>query len=165
MPGVRVEGERRGLLLSHLAECLLPPLPRPGARTPANRLFVDRFQREHGEDRVISSPVEAAYVAVHLWRLAVERAGSTDVATVRAALQAGIEYAAPSGPMRLDPKTQHLAKYCRIGRIRADRQFEILYESPRPIAPEPYPQVAFPGWHCDWTQGGITQGEPVRIGP
>ena len=109
--------------------------------------------------------MEAAYVAVHLWRLAVERAGSTEVATVRAALQAGIEYAAPSGPMRLDPKTQHLAKYCRIGRIRADRQFEILYESPRPIAPDPYPPVAFPGWHCDWTQGGITRGEPVRIGP
>jgi hypothetical protein len=45
------------------------------------------------------------------------------------------------------------------------RQFDIVYESPDWIAPDLYPQVAFPGWHCDWTQGGITRGPEVKIVP
>jgi len=27
----------------------------------------------------------------------------------------------------------------------------------------PYPQVAFPGWGCDWTKGGVTEGTAVEI--
>ena len=26
-----------------------------------------------------------------------------------------------------------------------------------------YPQVAFPGWACDWTKGGVTKGAEVKI--
>jgi len=69
----------------------------------------------------------------------------------------------PGGPVRLDPKTQHTTKFCRIGRIRRDRQFDLIWESPEPIAPDPYPELAFPGWKCDWTAGGITRGAEVSI--
>jgi urea transport system substrate-binding protein len=100
---------------------------------------------------------------VHLWKTAVEKAGSTDVDKVRAALQSGIEYDAPEGKVKVDPKTQHTYKRFRMGRVRADRQFDIIYESPSWIEPDPYPQVAFPGWHCDWTKEGITRGPDVNI--
>jgi hypothetical protein len=52
-----------------------------------------------------------------------------------------------------------------MGKIRGDKQFDIVYETPEAIEPDPYPQVAFPGWSCDWTTGkGVTKGKKVEIG-
>ena len=39
----------------------------------------------------------------------------------------------------------------------------MVWESPDPIAPDPYPEFAFPGWKCDWTADGITRGAEVSI--
>jgi urea transport system substrate-binding protein len=132
--------------------------------TPRNRRFVRAFQQEYGEDRVVSDPMESAYVAVHLWKEAVERAGSPDAASVRAALAEGIQFEAPGGTVRLDPRNHHLTKRCRVGRIRADRQFDIVYEAPRVLTPDPFPQESFPGWRCDWTRDGMIEGAPIEIG-
>ena len=107
--------------------------------------------------------MEAASTLVHAWKAAVERAGSLDTAAVRQALSAGIEVPGPGGPFRIDPKTQLAVKRFRLGRIRPDRQFDIVHESAATIEPDPYPQSAFPGWKCDWTKGGIEQGPEVRI--
>jgi len=131
--------------------------------TEANRGWVDRFRREFGYDRVTSDPMAAAYGLVHLWKQAVETAGSLATDAVRQALGSGIEIAGPGGPFRIDPQTQHAAKPFRLGRVRPDRQFDIVHESDGPIAPDPYPQVAFPGWKCDWTKGGLQQGAEVTI--
>jgi urea transport system substrate-binding protein len=125
---------------------------------------VARFQDEFGWDRVTSDPMEAAYFQIYLWKLAVEKAGDFAVDKLRDALRSGIEYDAPGGKVKVDPKTQHTYKRFRMGRIREDRQFDIIYEAPEWTAPEPYPQVAFPGWNCDWTQAGITKGPAVSIG-
>ena len=129
----------------------------------ANRGWVDRFRREFGYDRVTSDPMEAAYTLVYAWKAAVEKAGSLETKAVRQALGEGIEVAAPGGPLAIDPATQHAAKRFRLGRVRGDRQFEIIHESDGPIRPDPYPPVAFPGWSCDWTAGGITRGAEVVI--
>ena len=108
-------------------------------------------------------PIEAAYTQVYLWKLAAEKAGSFDVDKVRKALGSVTDFEAPSGKVKMDPKTQHMFKRFRLGRIREDRQFEIVHESADWIAPDPYPQMSFPGWKCDWTHNGITEGEPVQI--
>ncbi len=129
----------------------------------ANRSWVSRFRHEFGYDRVTSDPMEAAYGLVHLWKQAVERAGSLDTTAVREALQDGLAFAGPGGEARIDPATQHAFKRFRLGRIRSDRQFDIVHESAEPLPPEPYPQVAFPGWHCDWTADGLTRGPEVVI--
>jgi len=131
--------------------------------SPANREWVTGFQEEFGHDRVTDDPMEPDWCLVHLWKQAVEKAGSFETEAVRQAFRSGLEFAGPGGTVRLDPKTQHTAKYCRIGRIRLDRQFDIVWESPEPIHPDPYPQVAFPGWKCDWTAGGITRGAEVSL--
>jgi len=125
--------------------------------TPANQKFVKNFQKRYGKDRTTNEAVAAAYAQVHLWKLAVEMAGSTDVDAVRKAFRGGLEFDAPEGKIRLDPRTQHVDKKFRLGRIREDRQFDVIYESPAEIEPKPYPQVAFPGWNCDWTKGGLTR--------
>jgi hypothetical protein len=49
-----------------------------------------------------------------------------------------------------------------MGRIRDDKQFDVIYKTEL-IKPEPYPQVVFPGWGCDWTKGGVKKGQDVHI--
>ena len=129
-----------------------------------NQDFVSRFQREYGYDRVIGDPMEAAYTSVYLWKQAVEKAGNFETANVRKAIQSGIPFEAPGGTIHVDPKTQHTFMHFRLGRIRKNRQFDIVHQSNEPIAPEPYPQFVFPGWHCDWTADGLTRGPEVLIG-
>jgi urea transport system substrate-binding protein len=131
--------------------------------TEANRSWVSRFRHEFGYDRVTSDPMEAAYCLVHLWRQAVERAGSLATPDVREALRDDLRFQGPGGEARIDPATQHACKRFRLGRIRPDRQFDIVQESAEPIPPDPFPQVAFPGWHCDWTADGLTRGAEVVI--
>ncbi len=132
--------------------------------TPANRDFVGRFKRTYGYDCVTDDPIEAAYSQVYIWKRAVEHAQSFEVDRVREAFRDGIEFDAPGGRIRVDPKTQHTYKRFRLGRVREDRQFDIIYESADWIAPEPFPQVAFPGWKCDWTKDGIKRGSQVDLG-
>jgi urea transport system substrate-binding protein len=131
--------------------------------TPANKTFVKNVKARYGNDRITDDPMAAAYALVYLWKAAVEKAKTPDVNAVRAALRS-LEIDTPIGKLAYDAKTQHLHLPLRIGRIRDDRQFDIVYET-RPIAPEPYPQVAFPGWTCDWTKGGVTRGKSVDIVP
>lgn len=118
--------------------------------SPKNKEFVKKFQDKYGKDRVTDDPIEAAYIGVYLWKAAVEKAGSTDVDKVRAAFKSNIEFEAPGGTIKLDPKTQHIYKRFYMGRIREDKQFDVVHKTDL-IAPVPYPPVAFPDKSCDHT--------------
>ena len=134
--------------------------------TPKNKEFVKKFKDKYGKDRVTDDPIAAAYAQVYLWKLAVEKANSFDVDKVREAMVSGtIEFDAPEGKIKVDPKTLHVYKYFRLGKIRDDAQFDIVYETKNWIEPEPYPQIAFPGWSCDWTKNGVTKGNLVKVVP
>jgi urea transport system substrate-binding protein len=158
------EDELRGMLPEAVEGHLAAANYFQSIDSPANREFVRRFQWEHGEDRVVSDAMESAYTSVYLWKTAVEAAQSIEVAAVRQALATGIKYDAPGGTVRIDPRNQHVTKRCRVGRIRADRQFDIVYETPRVLSPNPFPQESFPGWRCDWTKKGLVPGEAVELG-
>lgn len=157
------EDELRGILPADVEGHLAGWSYFQSVDTAVNRAFVQRFKAEHGEDRVVSDPMEAAYSQVYLWKLAVERAGSFEVDQVLEAFNDSIAFEAPGGKIIVDPKTRHTHKPFLIGRIRKDRQFDIVYETPDLIEPEPFPELAFPGWQCDWTAGGMSPGEKVRI--
>ncbi len=106
--------------------------------TPENTTFVEAFKAKYGEDRVTSDPMEAGYFGVYLWKAAVEKAGSTAVDDVRAALNTGeISYAAPEGTVTIDGPTQHTVKPVRIGKIREDGLIDTLFET-EPVVPDPY---------------------------
>jgi urea transport system substrate-binding protein len=130
--------------------------------TPKNKEFVKKFQDKYGKDRVTDDPIEAAYMMVYFWKMAVEKAGSTEVDKVREAFKSNIEFDAPGGKVKLDPKTQHTYKPFLMGKIRDDKQFDVVYRTPL-LEPIPYPPVAFPGWGCDWTKGGVTKGAAVKV--
>jgi urea ABC transporter urea binding protein len=105
--------------------------------TAENRKFVKAYQARYGENRVTDDPIEAAYLGVYLWKQAVEKAGSIDVAKVRAAAK-NIEFAAPSGLVKIDAQTQHTWKTVRIGQVRSDGQIEEIWNSGAPVQPDPF---------------------------
>ncbi|MDW3681027.1 urea ABC transporter substrate-binding protein [Cupriavidus sp. CV2] len=109
-------------------------------KNPANERFVKAFKARYGQDRVIGDPMEVAYNSVYLWKLAVEKAGSFDADKVRAAA-AGILFEAPEGPVRIHATNQHVWKKVRVGKARPDGQFDIVWESPSPIEPNPFPKL------------------------
>ncbi|MFQ3680550.1 MAG: urea ABC transporter substrate-binding protein, partial [Pseudanabaenaceae cyanobacterium] len=104
----------------------------------ANRAFVARFQQRYGGDRVVSDPMEAAYIGVKLWARSANRIGSVDPVLVREDL-AGASMEAPQGPVYLDPDNNHLWKTVRIGQIQPDGQFNVVWDAGRPTRPLPYP--------------------------
>jgi urea transport system substrate-binding protein len=107
---------------------------------PENRAFVAGFKARYGQDYVTTAPMEAAYFGVMLWARAVREAGSADFRTYRAAIK-GQSMAAPGGTVTIDPATQHTWKTVRIGRIRPDGAFDIVWDSQRPVRPVPYPSL------------------------
>jgi urea transport system substrate-binding protein len=106
-------------------------------KTPANEKFVAAYKAKYGANRVTDDPIEAGYIAVKLWALAVEKAQSTDVDKVRAAA-GGISYDAPEGKVTINGKNQHIAKTVRIGKVRADGLIDEISATPAPVEPDPY---------------------------
>ena len=105
--------------------------------TPENTKFVKAFKAKYGENRVTDDPIEAGYFGVYLWAKAVEKAGSTDVAAVKAAAK-GLQFDAPGGPVTIHDTNQHVAKTVRIGVVRADGQIDEIWNSGAPVIPDPY---------------------------
>ena len=105
---------------------------------PRNSAFVAAFRKRYGAERVVSDPMEAAYCAVKLWAQAVEEAGTENTDAVRKTIL-DQSMAAPEGVILIDPETQHAWRPVRVGRIRADGQFDIVWDSHRPVRPQPFP--------------------------
>jgi urea transport system substrate-binding protein len=121
--------------------------------TPANKEFVKKFQAKFGKNRVTDDPIEAAYIAVYLWKKAVEKAKTVDIAKVRTAAY-GLTFDAPEGKVTVDTNN-HIYKTVRIGEILPTGQFKVVYATPKPVEPEPWtPLIQTPFSGCDWTKGG-----------
>lgn len=103
----------------------------------ANTKFVEAYQAAYGKGKPTSDPMEAAYISVYLWKEMVEKAGSFDVAKVKAASD-GIEFDAPEGKVTVDGASQHVYKTARIGKVRSDGLIEEVWNSGKPIKPDPY---------------------------
>ena len=106
-------------------------------KTDANAKFVAAYKVKYGQDRVTDDPIEAGYFGVYLWKMAVEKAGSTDVAAVKAAAK-GIEFDAPEGKVKIDGDNQHTYKTVRIGKIRADGLIDEVSATDSWVKPDPY---------------------------
>ncbi|MGH3387760.1 MAG: urea ABC transporter substrate-binding protein [Actinomadura sp.] len=129
--------------------------------TPANRAFTARFRARYGAHRRTDDQINNSYLAVRLWAKAVEAAGTDDpVAVHEAARHLSID--APEGRIWVDEFTHHLWRKVRIGQIRQDRQFEIVWTSEVVVRPVPYPfyrtrkawtaleQDLYRGWGNRW---------------
>ncbi len=120
-------------------------------QTPDNQAWIEKFQKKYGSDRVVGSPMEAAYVMVHLWAQAVEAAGTTETQAVRQAAYTQT-FAAPSGAVAISPNN-HVSRYARVGLARGSGQFEIVSAGNGPIQPVPWSQdlAESKGFACDYS--------------
>ncbi|MDQ1393098.1 MAG: urea transport system substrate-binding protein [Acidimicrobiaceae bacterium] len=105
--------------------------------TPESVAFVKAYQAKYGADKVVDDPMEAAFTGVHLWALAVAKAGTTNVEAVKAAM-AGLTYQAPEGLVTVDGDNHHITKTARIGLISATGQINEVANSGGPIKPDPF---------------------------
>jgi len=114
-------------------------------KSPENKSFIDKWQAyvkkaklPGGAKRVTNDPMEATYIGMHMWKQAVEKAGSTEVDAVRKAM-AGQSFKAPSGfTVKMDEENHHLHKPVFIGEVQADGQFDIVWKTKGPVRAEPW---------------------------
>ncbi|MGG6293205.1 urea ABC transporter substrate-binding protein [Leptolyngbya sp. AN02str] len=135
--------------------------------TPENTAFVEAFKAEYGDSRVTNDPMEAGYISVNLWKQAVEKAGdagtSTSLDAIRTAV-IGTEMAAPEGPVKMFPN-HHISKTVRIGEVRDDGLFEVIYATDAPVDPVPWNQYVAEtkGFSCDWTRTDVDNPGKFQI--
>jgi len=113
-------------------------------KNPVNEDFIRKWKAyalaqklPQAETEVTSDPMEATYIGIHLWKQAVEKARSTDVDKVSAAM-AGQSFHAPDGyTIKMDEHNHHLQKPVFIGEIKADGQFRVVWKS-APVRATPW---------------------------
>jgi urea transport system substrate-binding protein len=119
-------------------------------KNPTNTKFIKMYkgwakkQKLPNADTVVTNdPMEATYIGIHMWKQAVEKAKSTDVDKVIAAM-GGQKFKAPSGfEIEMDAKNHHLHKPVLIGEIKADGQFNVVWKTKGPIKAQPWsPYIA-----------------------
>jgi len=117
---------------------------------PTNKKFVEDYKAyakkknlPNADTVVTNDPMEATYVGLNMWAQAVEKAGTTDVDKVRAAM-AGQTFKAPDGyTLVMDEKNHHLHKPVMIGEVDANGQFEVVWQTEEPVRAEPWsPYIA-----------------------
>ena len=114
-------------------------------KNPENDAFIKMYrdwakkQKLPNADTVVTNdPMEATYIGIHMWKQAVEKAKSTDVDKVIAAM-AGQTFKAPSGfTIKMDEKNHHLHKPVFIGEVKADGQFNVVWKTKGPIKAQPW---------------------------
>ena len=118
--------------------------------TPANNKFTKSFASWLAdtdvtgikkEDRVTCSPMVLSYNGVYLWKKAVEKAGTFDPTAVMKALEEGISFDGPAGPVT-SQKNHHLTKNVYIGETRSDGQFKVV-KSFEKVYGEPFLEGTF----------------------
>ena len=111
---------------------------------PANAAFKKQWadyaaaQNLPGADKPLTNdPMEATVVGLKMWKAAVEKAGTTDVDAVRAAM-IGQKVSAPDGFDIEMGSNHHLYKPVMVGEIRPDGQFDIVWQTEKPVRAQPW---------------------------
>ena len=106
-------------------------------QTPAAQRFVSAYKARFGNDAPVTACAEAAYFQMHLYANAVAAAGTDEPDEIASAL-GGLEFDAPQGTVRIDPSNHHTELWPRIGKVNAEGKFDIVWESPHRVRPDPY---------------------------
>jgi urea transport system substrate-binding protein len=98
-------------------------------KAPVNKAFIDQWHAYiKNPKRTTNDPMEAHYIGFNLWVKAVQKANSTDVDKVLAALP-GLEVPNLSGGMAKMLPNHHITKPVFIGEVKADGQFNTVWKT------------------------------------
>lgn len=109
--------------------------------TEANQHFVNAFKARFGSEVTTSIWSQPAYAQVHLFARALARAASLDPHRLSEEIMAE-DFQAPEGRLFFDTDTRHLWLHPRIGVARVDGLFDIVWQAPGPVQPDPYLTVS-----------------------
>jgi urea transport system substrate-binding protein len=99
------------------------------AEAEVNDEFIQAWHEFTGDaSRVTNDPMEATYIGFEMWAKAVEKAGTTEVDSVRSAIY-GTAVPNLTGGTAVMHVNHHLQKPVLIGEIMDDGQFEIVYQT------------------------------------
>jgi urea transport system substrate-binding protein len=100
--------------------------------------YAKKKKLPNADKPLTNDPMEAAWIGIHMWKQAVEKAKTTDVDAVISAM-AGQKFTAPSGiTSTMDPKNHHLHKAVFIGEVKADGQFNVVWKTQGPVKAQPW---------------------------
>jgi urea transport system substrate-binding protein len=94
--------------------------------SPANKSFLERWHARFGADYAeLGTIAICTYNAVHLWKQAVEKAGTIEREAVIAALETGVSFDGPGGTMAIQPTSHHAIMSTVTAEVTAG-QFKIV---------------------------------------
>lgn len=102
--------------------------------TPENKAFLKGFREKYpNAGSVPDAPVQV-WNGWHQWKLAVEKAQTTEIGKVVEALESGIKYTGPSGTVWTDPHSHRNVQDVRLAKVNDNHGFDIIesFESVEP---------------------------------
>jgi len=102
---------------------------------PVNKTFLPRIREFVGNNCPVSSPMANAYTQVYLWKAMVEDVGSFEVDALRKFQFVMVD--GPCGAMELR-QNHHVRKRAMIGQAQSNGDFEIVWQYPEMLNPEPW---------------------------
>lgn len=105
--------------------------------TDENQKFQSLYQSKYGLDDLPCVYSETTYSQVHILSQALLRVSNLAPETLLNAIE-GIQFQAPQGSIMIDPDNNHTYLTPRIGQSTAEGTFDIVWQAPEPIKPDPY---------------------------
>ncbi|WP_234396875.1 transporter substrate-binding protein [Bacillus massiliglaciei] len=102
-----------------------------------NLQFIRDFKQRFGSRTVVSSVMFNTYLGVFLLLDTLQSLHTADSRDIRDALK-GKRFPTPCGTVQIDGDSRHLSRPIRIGKIKPDGQFEIVWDSKELITPDPF---------------------------
>ncbi len=90
-----------------------------------NKRFVAAVRKTDPGVKYISDNMNSVWTGWHMWADAVEKAGTFDTEKVIDVLESGLEYASPSGPVKMTA-AHHLTQTVRLARANREGGFTVL---------------------------------------
>jgi len=106
-------------------------------QAPANLAFRRAWRAFIGDDRPVYAPMVGAWLGFRLWCKAVAAAGTTETSAVRQYMLGQTEEGLNGGAYVMGVN-HHIEMAVMVGRATKERQFEIVWRVPRPIAGNPW---------------------------
>ena len=132
-------------------------------KNPTNEAFIKTWQSFiKNPKRVTNDPMEAHYIGFRMWAQAVAQAGTPSVDAVRQAMY-GQKVMSLSGYEVQMFTNHHLSKPVMIGEVKADGQFDVVWQTKGPIKAEAWsPHIAenkgkVADWSYPWVCGNCTE--------
>ena len=114
---------------------------------PANSKLVAAYKAKYGASSTVDDPMVHGYLNVLIWAAAAEKAQSFDPEKVRKAAVSLDWKDTFMGKVKF-AENQSLYQTAYVGQLRPDGQFKVVWDSKRPVKPEPYDPLTFPGKTC-----------------